>query len=310
MIHSTVNAYGKVNFILKMLGTLPNGYHALESYMQAVSLKDTVIIGWQPEPEGQTEELVIALDPGRSDMPCDRGNLAFRAAELMHRLYHAGIRERIHITVEKHIPVAAGLAGGSADGAAVITGLARLWGLLDPEHPTEAQLKQLEPAAAQLGADLHFCLWAQNRKTSAKAYGTGTELKKAAPVSARLVLLTPAIAVPTKAVYGELCPSDYEQDADPSVGSLDLFEAAASLSEKTAHMLNHLQAPALRLFPASADSLAALQQITLGGRPPICVQLSGSGPTCFAVFEADARATDEETALLAARGMVLADCIL
>lgn len=307
MKYTTVEAFAKVNFILKMLGTLPNGYHALESYMQAVSLKDIAVVGWEEAPKGTG--LSISLDPGREDLPRDEGNLAYRAALLMHETFHKELDEHITIKIEKHIPVAAGLAGGSADGAAVITGLARLWGLLSEAAPTDSQLQALVPAAARLGADLPFCLWAQNKKTAAKAYGTGTELKEAVPVRARLVMLTPPISVPTKAVYGELSEADYEKDLAPEIGSLDAFEAAATLPEKTAHMLNHLQYPSLRLFPAIQDSLNALQKISLGGKTPIAVQLSGSGPTCFAIFDAEAQPDEKEAQILKNHHMLIADCL-
>ena len=240
-----VHAYAKINLYLNVLGTLPNGYHEIESLMQSVGLCDDVSVRVE-----EAARFSISLDPGRADLPADAGNLAWRAAEAMHARYHAERPERIDIRVTKRIPVAAGLAGGSADGAAVIAALCELW-----EREPDYEL------AARLGADVPFCLAAQHGLPAAVATGTGTELSPRMGEDFSVLLATPAIAVPTAAVYRALREDDC----------------------RIRHSLetpgNHLQAPALRLFPQIRETLAWAEG--LGAKR---VQLSGSGPTVFALF--------------------------
>ena len=270
MSRTEIRAYAKVNFILNILGTRPDGFHEIESVMQAVSLCDDVALSWTPEGDG----LSIELHPGRDDLPCDDGNLAYRAALAMHRRFHPDRSESMRIDVVKRIPVAAGLAGGSADAAAVINALAELWDIGD-----EAALCE---TAAQLGSDIPFCLMAQRGKTAAIATGRGTELEFIPPTKFSLLLTTPEIAVPTRAVYAELRPEDCTLRCDVSA-----FRGDLSPERKLASMGNHLQAPALRLFPSIADVLAL--HASLDGMRH--TQLSGSGPTVFSVL---GTRTDEE----------------
>lgn len=227
--------------------------------MQAIDLYDDVSICCEDGGDG----LVIDLAPGREDLPSDSGNLAYRAAVKMHETFHQSRSEKISIEVVKRIPVAAGLAGGSADAAAVINGLAALWGIEnDPE---------LLAAAAKLGADVPFCVSAQQGNFAAIGTGTGADLTPASPRRYKILLSTPDITVPTKAVYGELKPEDY--------------------AEAFTGFGNHLQAPSLRLFPGIEDVMEAHRR--LPGR--IVTQLSGSGPSVFSLFEPDGEISDYST---------------
>ena len=252
----TVKAYAKINLRLNVLGKRTDGYHEVENLMQAIELCDDVSVECKEEGEG----LVIDLKPGRDDLPSDAGNLAYRAAVLMHETFHPGKAEVISIRVVKRIPVAAGLAGGSADAAAVINALAELWNVENDDR--------IHSLAAGLGADIPFCVASQRGCFAAVATGTGTEL---APVSAKaykVVLTTPAVPVPTKAVFAELRPDDYRT---PFTG-----------------FGNHLQAPALRLFPEIREVIEAHEK--LPGR--LLTQLSGSGPSVFSLYEKDAQIPD------------------
>jgi 4-diphosphocytidyl-2C-methyl-D-erythritol kinase len=324
-----VKAYAKVNMILNILGKLPGGYHEIESFMQAIDLADDVSVSWEERP--QEEGFTVSLDPGRPDLPADGGHLAYRAAVLMRETFRPALSGHAKIKVEKRIPVAAGLAGGSADGAAVITALARLWGIL-PEEKEGAESRETAPdcaphsplpaalleTAAKLGSDVPFSLMAQNGVFAAVARGTGTELAPAEPVDCALLLLTSPFGVSTKAVYQALRPEDFRpkakdsrpgaredrkygagelaappggadraaprNSADGYFGSIEAFTAAKTLAAKTRHMGNGLTAPALRVCPAIAERLGLLR--TAAPRS-LAVQLSGSGPTCFAVLPAE-----------------------
>ena len=252
----TVKAYAKINYRLNVLGKRSDGYHEVENYMQAIKLHDDVSVSCGEGGNG----LFISLDPGRADLPSDSGNLAYRAAVLMHEAFHPEKAEKIHIGIVKRIPVAAGLAGGSADAAGVINGLAALWNVEDEE--------KLLSLAARLGADIPFCVASQRGNFAAIGTGTGTELTSAKAMPFKVLLTTPDITVPTKAVYGELEPSDYQ------VPFKDFG--------------NHLQAPALRLFPGIRKVMDAHEE--LPGR--VLTQLSGSGPSVFSLFDKDAQIPD------------------
>ena len=155
-----LKAKAKVNLILNVLGKRPDGYHELQMVMQAIDLADDVRIEW----ERQTGEMAIrgcflggmqiALDPGHKKLPSGPNNLAYQAASKMYDAFHRGRREVCTIAIRKNIPLAAGLAGGSTDAAAVIWGLARLWDLapnetdegMDPE--VRQKLLELQRALA------------------------------------------------------------------------------------------------------------------------------------------------------------------
>lgn len=121
----TVQAFAKINLSLDVKGVLHNGYHIVEMVMQQISLHDDITMTWEPN---ETKDFDIKLTTTRGDLPNDQGNLAYRAAMLMNEAYpQVGGTMRIHI--DKHIPVAAGMAGGSSNCAAVLHGINQLWNL-------------------------------------------------------------------------------------------------------------------------------------------------------------------------------------
>lgn len=137
-------AYAKINLYLEVLDKLPNGYHNIDSVMQTVSLCDEV--GIEVE-ESNNIEIVISCD--EPSVPCDERNTAYRAAELFLKM--TGKNARVRISIEKRIPMCAGLGGGSADAAAVLRGLNKLYGnILTLEELCEIGLK--------VGADVPFCI--------------------------------------------------------------------------------------------------------------------------------------------------------
>lgn len=252
-----IESYAKINFRLNVLGERPDGYHEVETLMQAIALHDDVFVDWE-ENTGAPECapcFSITLAPGRDDLPADSGNLAYRAATLMHDVFRPMLSGRVVIRIVKRIPVAAGLAGGSGNAAAVMNALGEIWGI-----PLEDRIS----AGARLGADVPFCIASQNGITAAIGLGTGADLSPAKPCRCKVLLTTPDISVPTKAVYGALEPADW---ATPFIG-----------------FGNHLQAPALRLFPEIQEVLDLHK--ALPGQ--VLTQLSGSGPSVFTLFDTDA----------------------
>ncbi len=235
-----VKAYAKVNFILNVLGRRPDGYHEIETVFQAIGLFDKVRVTPGPYRE----------------LPFGRENLACKALRLM-KDYYGHPFEDYCIEIEKNIPEAAGLAGGSADGAAVMTALAAIWGI-----PVDDKMYAL---AAELGSDVPFCLAAQNGFPAAIARGRGEKLEYIAPTDCmvELKLSEVRLANKTARVYGALEPEDYAKPFDTAA-----FAGADSLPEKAALMGNHLQAPLERLTGISAPGWI----------------LCGAGPTYFRVW--------------------------
>ena len=295
-----LKAYAKINLILNVLGTRPDGYHEVEMLMQAISLCDMVTVEKDPEHVLYPHE----FEYGEADLAWKAACLAaqtFRpelvvipedgdaCAEPAER----GIRG-VRCEIEKRIPAAAGLAGGSADAAAVLTGLARLWALQSsaapaavaaassiddaPSNSNEKLLQLLLPLAARLGSDVPFCLASQLGRPAAIATGTGTTLQFVKPLVSGVTLYFADSTIPdkTRAVYAEL----KDEDCCP-IYDIRAFLAAKTLKEKRALAGNHLQAPAERLMARSgiARPSAAFPGASRPGLPSAL--LCGAGPTYF-----------------------------
>lgn len=235
-----IRAYAKVNITLKIKGLLPGGYHELESFMQALpDLYDVLEIA-------ESEKTEISCSD--KSLSCGDDNLAAKALKAV------GRTARVHI--EKHIPIAAGLAGGSADAAAVIYAFL---GASDEAYEI----------AAGLGSDVPFSLYSiqHQGRAAVLATGRGTEISPREPIPGIIVTKTPAVSVPTPLVYREYDKMKEEGYAFPEE--------------------NHLQAPAIRLFPEIQETLDELRKPHPLYGMPAAVQQSGSGPTCFALYKED-----------------------
>ena len=152
-----LKARAKINLTLDVTGKRPDGYHELRTIMQTLSLYDGVYIKRIAKPRIKVKTNLFWL-------PVDERNLAWKAAELMRKRF--GIRDGVFIEIDKRIPVAAGLAGGSADCAAVLVGMNRLYELGLSE-------RQLEGLAGMLGSDIPYCV----RRGTVLAEGVGDILK-------------------------------------------------------------------------------------------------------------------------------------
>ena len=186
-----VKAYGKVNLGLDVIGKRPDGYHLVRMVMQTVDVCDDVTITISDEPEGvtQSESFFVSVSCDVPEVPTDESNLAYRAAILLADRYH--LQGSVGIAIAKRIPMAAGMAGGSADGAAVIEGLNRLYDL----RMTPAQKDEI---ALRLGADVPFCL----RRGTYLAEGIGEKLTPLPDAPRWNVLIgKPPIDVSTGFVY-------------------------------------------------------------------------------------------------------------
>jgi 4-diphosphocytidyl-2-C-methyl-D-erythritol kinase len=265
-------AYAKINLYLDVTGRDGDGYHTLRSVMQTVGLYD-----------GITVDAVAAAAPsvslsvrGRYRVPIGEGNLAHRAA--MTYMEAAAVPMRVHIYMEKHIPVAAGLGGGSADAAAVLRAMNRIAG----NRLTGARLLTL---AATLGSDVPFCLLGHTRLCE----GRGERMRALPPVpQIPLVILPSTERVSTPAAYAALDAAYGNFETVGEHGDLDAMLSALGrgTSAVAPALYNIFEDAVLPTCPIAAANRRAL--LTHGAA---AAMMSGSGPTVFGLFtdEGDAR---------------------
>jgi 4-diphosphocytidyl-2-C-methyl-D-erythritol kinase len=256
-------ASAKINLYLHVVGRRPDGYHLLDSLAVFAGAADTLTV----EPAAALSLAVTG--PFAAGLDGEADNLVLRAARAL--AVQAGVPATGRLVLEKNLPVASGIGGGSADAAAALRLLGRFWGVdVDPET--------LAAIAATLGADVPVCLAGR----AAVMSGIGEILTPAPPLPpAGMVLVNPGVAVATPAVFR----AREGGFSVPVILPADGWSDAESLAAALRATVNDLEAPALRLAPAIADSLAALRAA------PGCLlaRLSGSGATCFGLV-ADAAA--------------------
>jgi 4-diphosphocytidyl-2-C-methyl-D-erythritol kinase len=266
-------APAKVNLDLCICGRRPDGYHELDSTVVFAEAGDQLSLA-------QAEDFALRVEgPFAAQLDGGGPNLAEQAARRLAAL--AGRPPAVHITLDKRLPVAAGLGGGSADAAATLRGLCRLWDL-------PLAHADLAPLAARLGADVPVCLAGQ----PARMTGIGERLGPLpVPACLPLLLVNPGLALPTAAVFKAL------GDLPPPIASGPPPADPAGLLAWIAARPNHLEPAALRLAPALGEVLAALDAA------PGCrlARMSGSGATCFGWFADEQSLAAAAAALRAAR---------
>lgn len=243
----------KVNLALEVLGKRGDGYHEIATVLQAVDLFDRLTM--------ETAD-ILSLHADDPELPTDDGNLVMRAARLLQKT--AGIEKGARLRLQKRIPVAAGLGGGSSDAAATLLGLNRLWGLRWPR----ARLQEL---AVELGMDVPFFLGTGR----AVARGRGERLQ-ALPGGGgyALVLVNPRTPLSTREVYGRV-PAGWH--AEPT-GTERVIEALRhrNVAALAAALTNNLERVVEPMLPVIGRMKAAL--LAAGALGAI---MSGSGPTVF-----------------------------
>lgn len=256
-------APAKVNLCLHVTGQRADGYHLLDSLVAFAGIGDRLVA--RP---ASTASLTLA-GPFGADLPGGPDNLVLRAA--------AGFGAAAAFTLDKHLPPASGIGGGSADAAAALRALARLTGKAIPGG-----------LALRLGADVPVCLAAR----PARMRGVGELLDPVTLPQGWIVLANPRVEVPTPAVFRALARKD-----NPALpGTMPHWPDMAALAAWLATQRNDLEAPALAIAPVIAQVLAALRAQE-GTR---IARMSGSGATCFGLFDEEAPARAAETAIAAA----------
>ncbi|MDD9990337.1 MAG: 4-(cytidine 5'-diphospho)-2-C-methyl-D-erythritol kinase [Rhodospirillales bacterium] len=265
-----VEAPAKLNLYLHVTGRRADGYHELDSFVTFTALADTLEIA-------PANELSLAVSGPFADALGTGDNLAARAAAAL--AARLGRPADVRIVLQKCIPVAAGLGGGSADAAAVLRGLARLW-RLGPEHADD-----LQDIARGLGADVPVCLHAR----AAYMAGIGEELSAPPRLpSCAVLLVNPSVPVPTGAIFaarqGPFSAADRFRDSPQGPSAL-----AALLRTRR----NDLEPPARARVPEIGQVLDRL------GAAPGCLlaRMSGSGGTCFGLFADEAAAASAALAI-------------
>jgi 4-diphosphocytidyl-2-C-methyl-D-erythritol kinase len=273
----TKKAYGKINLSLDVLGRREDGYHLVKMVMQTVGIYDTLTIE-----RAEEEEITLSTDSGV--IPGGPDNLVWRAAKVCRREF--GIRDGLCIHLEKRIPIAAGMAGGSTDAAAVFTGLRDLYA---PEI-TNGRLREL---ALPLGADIPYCITGGTQLSE----GIGEILTRlpAAP-SNDLIVVKPDLYVSTGWVYGayDSIPEAevIHPDVDAQVQAIrdgDLYAMAAACG-------NVLEQKTGTEYPVIGE----LEQF-LTEHGAVRAIMTGSGPAVFAIFDDHGKAETAFAALQSAK---------
>jgi 4-diphosphocytidyl-2-C-methyl-D-erythritol kinase len=264
-----ISAPAKVNLSLEVTGRRPDGYYDIVSLMQTVSLADTLTL-WPAER--------VTVTVHGAELPEE--NLVTRAADLLRRRYN--VRAGCAVDLDKRIPIAAGLGGGSSDAASTIIGLRRLWGL-------DLDAAELRDVAAELGSDVPFFLCGG----TALVEGRG-ELVTPLPSchASWYLLVNPGFPVSTAAVYGALDRGEWTDGE----ATRALAAGCSGTTSTTPLGTNTLQTALFRVSPEARECLEAVAQVTPGR-----AMVSGSGPTVFATFE-DGETSREACAALRSRG--------
>lgn len=266
-------AFGKINLTLDVIGKRTDGYHEILTLFQGISLFDEVELSKE-----HTEGIVLSCDlPGLSTGP---ENLAYQAVQLMKEQFPQ-IGGGLRIALKKRIPLAAGLAGGSTDAAAVLWGMNHLYDL----QLTEEELRKL---GIRLGSDVPFCLY----PLTAIGEGRGERLSFCSPCPELwLVLLKPPFGVSTKEVYTNL--SSDEISKRPQIVQILQGIQTADKEKIYAAMSNVLENSTFALYPQVklwAQEIAALNGVKK-------VMLAGSGPTLMAFVDSKKEAENLTSSL-------------
>ncbi len=267
----SVKALAKINLGLDVVRRREDGYHEVRMIMQTIHLFDRLEIS--KNTSGQ-----ITMETNLAFLPTNENNLVCKAAKLLTDEF--GIKDGVHVWLHKHIPVAAGMAGGSTDAAAVLYGMNRIFDLgLSKEELMERGVK--------IGADVPYCVM----RGTALAEGIGEKLTKLPPmVKCPVLIAKPQINVSTKFVYENL-----KLDADTAHPDIDRLVAdirEKNLTKIAADMGNVLETVTIPAYPVIADIKENMLQ-----NGAVNAMMSGSGPTVFGLFEKEADAVQAYEAM-------------
>lgn len=293
----SLTAPAKINLYLEIIGDRPDGYHELAMVLQGIDLADRIDIN-----ANGVDQFRLHCD--HPEVPADESNLAYKAARLMAQEFPDAFEQYggVNITIHKHIPVGAGLAGGSTNGAAVLVGLDLIWGL----GLTQGELQDL---AAKLGSDVPFCI----AGGTAIATGRGEQLSPLPSIDSLYAVLAKYRSLSVSTVwayqtyrkqfgdsYAPIAATGSATTSTPPRQRAHAGEIVTAImhhdSAKIGKLLhNDLEKVVLPAHPQVLQLRETLQSLdTLG------VMMSGSGPTVFALAESQAKATQLQQQIQAA----------
>lgn len=259
-----LKARAKINLGLDVLGRRADGYHEVQMVMQTIGIYDKLLMEKRPRPG-------IEIETNVGFLPVNENNLIYKAARLLMEEFQ--IQEGFYVYLNKFIPVAAGLAGGSSDAAAAMVGVNRLFHL-------ELPMKELIRRGAAIGADVPYCLM----RGTVLAQGIGEKLSRL-PMMPRcpVVIAKPPVNVSTKTVYEKL-------DAVGSIKHPDIRAIQRGLEQRdlaaiAKNMGNVLEEVTIPMVPVIAEIKETMRQ-----NGALNSMMSGSGPTVFGLFEQEEQA--------------------
>ena len=261
-----LKALAKINLGLDVLRRREDGYHEVKMIMQTISLHDDLEIRRIKTPEIQVKTNLYYL-------PTNENNLVYKAAKLL--MDEFGIKEGVAIQLKKRIPVAAGMAGGSTDGAAVLWGMNQMYGL-------GLSRQELMERGVKLGADVPYCV----QRGTALAEGIGERLSVLPSMPKCTILIAkPGISVSTKFVYENLHANDLKPEQHPDVDRMIEAMKEKNLDLLCERMGNVLETVTIPAYPVIQEIKEHMMACGAAG-----AMMSGSGPTVFGIFHSPVQA--------------------
>ena len=259
--HLELKAYGKINLGLDVVRRREDGYHEVRMIMQTVRVYDAIELN-------RTEEEGIRLSTNLYYLPDNENNLGYRAAKLL--MDEFGIRDGVEIKMKKFIPVAAGMAGGSSDAAAVLFGVNKMFGL-------GLSKQELMERGVRLGADVPYCIM----RGTALSEGIGEILTPLPPMpQCRVLIAKPAVSVSTKHVYESLNLPSLGAEAHPDIDAMRAAIEKKDLSGVVSQLGNVLETVTIPENPVIQTLKDKMMEMGADGS-----LMSGSGPTVFGIFD-------------------------
>ncbi len=272
-----LKALAKINLGLDVLRRREDGYHEVKMIMQTIGLHDDLEIRKTKTPGIQVKTNLYYL-------PTNENNLVYKAAKLLMDEFQ--IQDGVSIQLKKRIPVAAGMAGGSSDGAAVLWGINQMYGL-------GLSMQALMERGVRLGADVPYCI----QRGTALAEGIGEKLSVLPPMPKCTILIAkPGISVSTKFVYENLHANDLKPEQHPDVDSMIEAMRQKDLGLLCSRMGNVLETVTIPAYPVINEI-----KRTMMDNGAIGSMMSGSGPTVFGIFDSPVAAKQAVKAVRAAK---------
>ena len=272
-----LKALAKINLGLDVLRRREDGYHEVKMIMQTIGLHDDLEIRKTKTPGIQVKTNLYYL-------PTNENNLVYKAAKLLMDEFQ--IQDGVSIQLKKRIPVAAGMAGGSSDGAAVLWGINQMYGL-------GLSMQALMERGVRLGADVPYCI----QRGTALAEGIGEKLSVLPPMPKCTILIAkPGISVSTKFVYENLHANDLKPEQHPDVDSMIEAMRQKDLGLLCSRMGNVLETVTIPAYPVINEI-----KRTMIDNGAIGSMMSGSGPTVFGIFDSPSAAKQAMKAVRAAK---------